>query len=223
MGKNATVVVAVDYLDDIKRDPAFGKILAEAIQTLEVCRLDRVDVVAGNVQNAAHVVEVHHSNNTAVVTVGGGLGVKQLEVPGWRQSPELSERMLREWADKLGFDLAKKPAAEAMRKMYLLVLTGGGDTYVRLVTEDVWTWIHQSFDMEQREYHEEVPASVRAEAKRLGSSSFKDGKQYVTRGSYQNDRALAAPGLEFDDVAQVTKYAAPNKVSIEGTFNGCVY
>ncbi|WP_434716213.1 hypothetical protein [Paraburkholderia sp. A3RO-2L] len=114
--------------------------------------------------------------------------------------------------------------AEVENLQHLLVLSGGGDTDVRLVTQAVWEWIFTGFKSEKSAYYEEVPAEVLAEAERHQMlDSFKDGKLYVTCGSYENDRALAAPGIQFRDVANVIAYAKTNEVNLGETFDGYIY
>ncbi len=111
MGWNTTVVVYNDALNAIKNDPDFGRKLAEAItrRAAGIRAEDHVDVPAGNHANAAMVVESHHADSTAVVTVAGNLGILQAQTYGWdHHTPEGAERVLRDWADKQGFELVKK-------------------------------------------------------------------------------------------------------------------
>lgn len=225
MGYNATVVVLVDALDRLEKDPAFGKHLAGAIRSMMTHRMDRVDVGSGGHANAAHVVEVHHADNTSLVTVGGNLGVSQLQTHGWRHpEPAMQERMLREWADKLGFDVVARPKFTTQNKQYLLVLSGGGDTVVKLVSKVVWDWVQADYGSEEASYAEPVPPAVLDLAQTHGIEGyFKGGLLRVTRGSAVNDRAMPAPGQTFDDVADAVKYAKKHKVSIEETFNGYLY
>ena len=81
MGHNATVVVMVDALDMISKDPEFGKKLAEKIihvaayQHMDNFRYSQGDISAnvpnGGVHcNAATVVEVHHADQDVYVRVG---------------------------------------------------------------------------------------------------------------------------------------------------------
>lgn len=115
MGYNATVVVIVDALDQIRNDPKFGQKLAEAVSSKAANPRadDRMfDVTAGSHCNAAHVVEVHHADNTALVSVGGNLGIKQLERYGWNHHTEEGQiELLKRWAHKLGFDVVKREVA----------------------------------------------------------------------------------------------------------------
>lgn len=225
MGHNATVVVMVDALERLEKDPAFGKNLAGAIRSMMGHRVDRVDVGSGGHANAAHVVEVHHADSTSLVTVGGNLGVSQLQTHGWRHTePALQERMLREWADKLGFDIVARPKTTTKGKQYLLVLSGGGDTVVKLVPQAVWDWVQADYGSAESSYAEPVPPAVVDLARTHGvEGHFKGGTLHVSRGSAENDRAIAAPGPTFDDVADAVKYAKTHKVSIEETFNGYLY
>ncbi|WP_126223324.1 hypothetical protein [Burkholderia ambifaria] len=225
MGYNATVVVMVDALERLEKDPSFGKHLADGIRTMMTHRPDRVDVGSGGHANAAHVVEVHHADSTSLVTVGGNLGVSHLQTYGWRHTePALQERMLREWADKLGFDVVARPKSTTQGKQYLLVLSGGGDTVVKLVTQAVWDWVQADYGSAEASYAEPVPPTILDLAQKHGVDGyFKDGMLRVTRGSAVNDRAMFAPGLKFDYLSDVVKYARKHKVSIEETFNGCLY
>jgi len=225
MGYNATVVVMVDALDRLEKDPTFGKSLADAIRLMMTHRPDRLDVGSGGHANAAHVVEVHHADSTSLVTIGGNLGVSHLQTYGWRHTePALQERMLREWADKLGFDVVARPKSTTQGKQYLLVLSGGGDTVVKLVSQSVWDWVQADYGSAEASYAEPVPPAVLDLAKEHGvEGHFKGGTLHVTRSSAENDRAMSAPGPSFDDVAEAVKYAKKHKVSIEETFNGYLY
>lgn len=73
MGFNATVVVMTDALDEIERDPDFGKKLAAAIQSVSFYHKP-VDVSAMNYCNAATVIECHHANFDVYVKIGKNYG-----------------------------------------------------------------------------------------------------------------------------------------------------
>lgn len=108
MGYNTTVVVYNDAVGSIAEDPEFGKNLAKAI--CQMTGRDRhIDVPSGCHANAAMVVETHHADNTSLITVAGNLGIKHLEIHGWNHHEAAGqERVLREWANQLGFDLVPK-------------------------------------------------------------------------------------------------------------------
>lgn len=106
MGYNATVVVLLDALHDIERDPEFGKKLSAAISKVS-CYSRPVDVSAMNFCNAAQVIETHHADQFVGVLVGGNTGLPMLGSVGYRQE-ELELAYLRELAHAHGFNLSKK-------------------------------------------------------------------------------------------------------------------
>ena len=109
MGYNTTVVVLNDALDQIEKDKDFGRNLAQAVRTAAVVPDTRQDIGAGNHANAAHVVECHHADQTILVTVGGNLGSVRGRTYGWRHDdPQVQYALLRDWADKLGYDLVPR-------------------------------------------------------------------------------------------------------------------
>jgi hypothetical protein len=119
---------------------------------------------------------------------------------------------------------AVTPQAATADKLYLVVLEGGGDISVALVAESVWDWIDLPFESAQSGYYESIPPAVLAEAEKHGRLDwFKDGQLRISVGSFDNDRAMAAPGLEFDDVEDAEAYAARHKVTIAGTYEGYIY
>lgn len=96
-------------------------------------------------------------------------------------------------------------------QLYLLVMEGQGDTHVKLVTKTIWDWVHSPETPGRPPGSHgwtdpSTPASVRAVFKgqkpdeREGSE---DGHVFITSGSFNNDRALAADGDEvlFDEYA----------------------
>ena len=110
MGFNTTVVVLNDALPYIEEDPEFGKKLARAIS--EASLGHKVDVRASNGMvshgNAAQVIETHHADGTAVVAVGGNMGVK-LGSAFVGYSDDYNVDVLRALADQMGYRISKKP------------------------------------------------------------------------------------------------------------------
>lgn len=108
MGFNATVVLMVDAAADIEQSPTFGRDLVKAVMDVQRGKSERQDVQAGCHANAATVVEVHHADSTAVLTVGGNLGICHLEDAGWDHHTEEGQiRLLKAWAKKLGFAVVR--------------------------------------------------------------------------------------------------------------------
>ena len=110
MGYNTSVIVLNDALNQIERDPDFGRKLSMAVLALNLEPGRHQDVSAGNHCNAASVIETHHADSTTLVSFGGNMGHQQLTTCGWlHHQAEQQERMCREWAGKLGFRLVKLP------------------------------------------------------------------------------------------------------------------
>ena len=107
MGFNSTVVVMNDALDMIRDDPEFGRRLHNAIMSRAMSRNEPIDVAAASPSgcrcyaNAATVIESHHADITAIVTVGGNSGsVLGLEL-GWQHSkPEDKIRIVKALYDQ---------------------------------------------------------------------------------------------------------------------------
>jgi hypothetical protein len=91
LGNNATVVVLLDRLDEIEKDPEFGKKLARAI-------LWRANNGPGEpryahypepyVTGQTQVVEVHHADNQAIVAVGANYGRQIGWSWGWKRTDD---------------------------------------------------------------------------------------------------------------------------------------
>lgn len=107
MGFNTTVVLWNDCFEEIRRSPNFGEeVVAAALKA--GCYRAPADIYSLGCVGIA--VETHHADVTTLVAVGGNLGRELVSVPtGWRmESSEIDERILRELAHKLGYDLRKR-------------------------------------------------------------------------------------------------------------------
>jgi hypothetical protein len=105
-------------------------------------------------------------------------------------------------------------------KKFMIVLTGQGDTHVTLANPEAEEWIDSPYPpMEDGAAYEEIPAAVLA-----GYEDEVDETQVmVTRGSGDNDRAMAAPGDTFHSITDAMKYIRKNKIEITGEYHGCIY
>ena len=112
-------------------------------------------------------------------------------------------------------------------KQYLVVLSGGGDTFIKLVNEAVWEWINGDYSPDgdyASSYTEKVPEAVLEEARKYDMlEHFEDNELDITSGSYDNDRAMAAPGVEFESLKAAMQYAKQHSLDIEDTYEGYFY
>lgn len=118
MGFNTTLVIMNDALHIIEKDPEFGAKVAQAAQNFGCYGKKHVDISSGGHCNAATVVDCHHADQTSIILVGGNMGT--VAVPyagGWDHSEKAQERMLRYWADKMGFRLTKKAKRKSNPKV----------------------------------------------------------------------------------------------------------
>jgi len=107
MGCNTSVIVLNDALDDIERDPDFGKKLVAAIR--ERYRNPKgcpIDVAASSHVNAASVIETHHADHTSVVLIGGNTAkVLGIGFDYRFQDQAVELKILKDALTPLGYDL----------------------------------------------------------------------------------------------------------------------
>ena len=103
--------------------------------------------------------------------------------------------------------------------VYLITLSGGGDTYITLVKKHVWNWIISNYPSDKIQCSEKIPDNVKAEQK----TSYGTSIVCLNRNSYENDRALNAPGESFESVKDLGEYLKSNKLTIEDEFEGYLY
>lgn len=110
MGYNTTVVVMNDALDDIERDPNFGRNLVRAVLKAG-CYGEEACVPAGGHTCAAVAVESHHADQAAVVIVGDNRGRRlMLSYAGLcsMDDDKIELSLLERLAHERGFDLVKR-------------------------------------------------------------------------------------------------------------------
>lgn len=108
MGYNTTVVIMNDALDQIEKDPQFGKNLSRAIQHLTVTNGQPVDVYAGNHCNAATAIESHHADGTVVVAVGQNYAEVLNHYMIYPYGDDKKLAILKKLADEMGYDIHRK-------------------------------------------------------------------------------------------------------------------
>ena len=120
------------------------------------------------------------------------------------------------------------------KRMYLICLTdGGGDTYITLANYAAKEWIESPFDSSKgSDYEEEIPAAVcegmddyidSPDTDDDGIVTYNPRKANITIGSYDNDRAIACPGISFSRTAEAFKYAKANDMEIVDGYHGYSY
>lgn len=114
--------------------------------------------------------------------------------------------------------------------VYMLVMQGGGDTEVKVVTKVIWDWV----------INPERPGRKGAATDWLDTSTPEsvkmrlsiDGNSWrVTIGSYENDRALLACGIDVlyesygdvSDIVQAVEWIKDNGHTLDETWEGCIY
>ena len=109
------------------------------------------------------------------------------------------------------------------KKMYLINLSGGGDTTKSLVTEDVWNWINSGYNSDKSSYYEDLSEPIKEQMKLHNKYAPNCSSIMVTIGSYDNDRAIQAPGIEFSSTKELMKYIKENDIEIVEEYEGCIY
>lgn len=109
-------------------------------------------------------------------------------------------------------------------KLYMLVMSGQGDTYVTLVDKETWDWIGHPKST--------IPPAVFAAYLEKRREDGEEGNDLpvITSGSSVNDAALAVAGYkigkqraEFINVSSATKFIAKHNIEIVAEWNGYIY
>ena len=106
-------------------------------------------------------------------------------------------------------------------KVYLIGLSGQGDLMLTLVNKAVWDWVNSDYDASKISYYEPLSAEVIAEFVKQGDKKITE--IMVTRGSFDNDRAIQAPGKYFSSMKELNAYLKKNNLEIEEEYEGCIY
>jgi hypothetical protein len=113
-------------------------------------------------------------------------------------------------------------------KLYLLNLSGPGDTELKLVDKETWDWIFSPWPFIGTKTRSGTdpytPEGVKA---RMENSD----DVHITRGSWENDRALQAPAAVFNgqeihwfgSIKGLNKFMKDNDIEIEDEYEGCLY
>lgn len=103
-----------------------------------------------------------------------------------------------------------------MKKMYLIILQGGGGTDIKLVPYAAKAWIESAYPANMEET---IPADV----KEGFEDYYEEDTLLVTPGSGDNDRALVVQGYGFNSTTDAHKYARKNDIEIVDEYHGYIY
>lgn len=113
--------------------------------------------------------------------------------------------------------------------MCLLLLIGQGDMTISLVSPVVMAWIESPFippndnpHRPQFSYNETMPPEVIAEH-RATDPNYTGSPIALGRGSFENDRALNAPGMCFECFSDLIAHVVANNIEITQEYNGHLY
>ena len=118
-----------------------------------------------------------------------------------------------------------------MTKLYMLTLSGQGDTHVKLIDEESWNWIDSAeklkFEKGKFSGYLPFPPAIRA---RLDTPDDYPNGAYITSGSAYNDAALQCPAVEingeeadFFQLKDAMTFIRKHDVEIVDSFEGCIY
>ena len=127
-------------------------------------------------------------------------------------------------------------------KMYIVLLEGGGDIYIKVVDKETFDWICSDDPGQPADYDDDtswvdqlVPASqfakMKAEWDRDADKPWRTpGAEFelrLSRGSWDNDRAIWAKPAdgysEYDTIKEAVKAIANNGDVFEDEYQGCYY
>jgi hypothetical protein len=135
MGHDATIVINMDAVDQIQKDPEFGKKVYDACCTIAGSRRSPVSISSGGYHSAAVAVDCHHADWHQVMIIGGRGAIICNAGTNWQQDEtdeDVQLRALKSLADSLGYRVSKKPSKKLKTQ----------DTELR---EDIDIEIHSAF------------------------------------------------------------------------------
>lgn len=115
MGYDATIVINMDAVDQIKQDHKFGEKVYEACCQVSASGKKQIGISSGCYSSAAVAVDCHHMDWHQVMIIGGRGAIVCNAGTHWKQDEtddDVQIRALKDWADKLGYRLSKKPKSK---------------------------------------------------------------------------------------------------------------
>lgn len=114
---------------------------------------------------------------------------------------------------------------EKPNQMFLVVLSGGGDTEVKIVSKPVWDWILTEDDFQGEDSIQDTPPPEVIQEMIEENGEDSDCTVFVTSGSPDNDRALnaPAPNRSFFSMKEALQYIKRNNIEIVEEYEGYIY
>ncbi len=108
------------------------------------------------------------------------------------------------------------------QQRHLIVLSDGDGTTYRLCPAAVGDWLDAPVNFARTSgYTEVVPDAVKVQAQEQGLDCPLTA--HITVGSWHNDRALVAPGIDFGTVSELFEHLLFNGLTLSGEFQGLSY
>lgn len=114
---------------------------------------------------------------------------------------------------------------------YLIILSGQGDTSIKIIDEEIWTWLMSDREVDDHGHDINVPQAVidrmweEDQGPYGGEFDSKDDvKIYLSKNSHINDRALAIAGIYGSyNPKKAINWCVDNKVKIKNYYEGYIY
>ncbi len=115
---------------------------------------------------------------------------------------------------------------EDFKTLHLVTLSGGGDTYHKLVGPKTFDWFFTEYDSTASSYNEKIPGDVAEEFSAFDANWKQYNKNatiHVSVGSSDNDRAIQSVGKDFNSASEACKWAIKNGIELGEEYDGCSY
>ncbi len=121
--------------------------------------------------------------------------------------------------------MPKKAKKTKKIDVYLLTITGQGDTYIKLIDKETWDWIFSPWAPPSINCSSYVDTTCPPAVLGRMRKDDPDVEPYVTCGSWENDRALYVQSVygDFDSAAEVIEYVVAHKLNVADSWEGEIY
>lgn len=130
---------------------------------------------------------------------------------------------------KLSQDTAQTYGGES-QEVYIIELQGQGDVEIKIVGKETFEWLSSTpqFPRDSNSYYDETAPQEQVDALH-DEDPEQETSVYITTGSWENDRALAArtilryAGASYDSMADAIEEIRKKGDRLVDTFSGCIY